>query len=84
VLSLLYLALIGSVVAFLLYFGVGRRRGYSTASYILALTPLLAMVMSTRFEGKRWSAMGMGSVALVVLGQWLLLRMRQNRRREVA
>lgn len=84
VLSLLYLALIGSVVAFLLYFGVGRRRGYSTASYILALTPVLAMVMSTRFEGKRWSAMGMGSVALVLLGQWLLLRMRQNRSRAAA
>jgi len=50
----------------------------------MALTPLLAMVMSTRFEGKRWSAMGMGSVALVLLGQWLLLRMRQNRSRAVA
>src|SRR3990172_10944480 len=39
VLPLLYLALMGSVVAFLLYFGVARRRGYGTASYILALTP---------------------------------------------
>jgi drug/metabolite transporter (DMT)-like permease len=79
VLSLLYLALIGSVVAFLLYFGVARRRGYSTASYILALTPLLAMAVSARLEGKRWSAMGIGGVGLVLLGQWLLLRTRQNR-----
>jgi drug/metabolite transporter (DMT)-like permease len=74
VLSLLYLAVMGSVVAFLLYFTVARRRGYGTAAYILALTPLLAMAMSARFEGKSWTAMGMGGVALVLLGQWMLLR----------
>jgi drug/metabolite transporter (DMT)-like permease len=78
VLSLLYLAILGSVVAFLLYFSLARRRGYGTAAYILALTPLLAMAMSARFEGKRWSAMGIGGVALVLLGQWLLLRARSR------
>lgn len=74
VLSLLYLTLIGSVVAFLLYFRVARSRGYTTASYIMALTPLIAMAMSTVFEGKRWGVTGLGGVALVLLGQWLLLR----------
>ncbi len=74
VLSLLYLALIGSVVAFLFYFGLARRRGYTVSSYILTITPLVAMVMSSLFEDKEWSAMGLGGVALVLLGQWLLLR----------
>jgi drug/metabolite transporter (DMT)-like permease len=74
VLSLLYLAVVGSFVAFLLYFGIARRRGYTTASYILALTPLIAMAMSTAFEGKTWSLVGLGGVALVLGGQWLLLR----------
>jgi drug/metabolite transporter (DMT)-like permease len=78
VLSLLYLSLLGSVVAFLLYFAVARRRGYGTAAYILALTPLLAMAMSARFEGKRWSALGIGGVGLVLLGQWMLLRARSR------
>jgi drug/metabolite transporter (DMT)-like permease len=73
-LSLLYLAVMGSVVAFLLYFGLARRRGYATASYILALTPLVAMVMSTVFEHKRWGITGLAGVAIVLLGQWLLLR----------
>jgi len=76
VLSLLYLAVMGSVVAFLLYFTVARSRGYGTAGYILALTPLLAMAMSARFEGKSWSVMGFGGVTLVLVGQWLLLRTR--------
>ncbi len=74
--SLLYLAVFGSVVAFLLYFGIGRRRGYTMASYISALTPLIAMAMSSRFEGKSWAPTAFVGVTLVVLGQWLLLRAR--------
>lgn len=77
VLSLCYLALVGSVLAFTLYFGLARRRGYTMASYILALTPLLAMVMSTLFEGKHWPPVTLAGVALVLWGQWQLLRTRR-------
>ncbi|HUN27333.1 MAG TPA: EamA family transporter [Steroidobacteraceae bacterium] len=72
--SLAYLAVFGSVIAFLLYYGVARRRGYTVATYITALTPLIAMLMSSLFEGKRWGGLAVIGVALVVLGQWLLLR----------
>ena len=74
--SLLYLAVFGSVIAFLLYFGIGRRRGYTMASYISALTPPIAMLMSSLFEGKSWAPTAFAGVTLVVLGQWLLLRAR--------
>ena len=77
ILSLLHLALVGSVVAFVLYYGLARRRGYSTASYISALTPPLAMAMSALFESKQWGASALAGVALVILGQWLLLRTRK-------
>ncbi|MES1199721.1 MAG: EamA family transporter [Pseudomonadota bacterium] len=73
-LSLLYLAIVGSVIAFLLYFGVARRRGYAVASYISALTPPVAMFVSSQFEAKHWGVSALGGVALVVTGQWLLLR----------
>jgi len=76
VLSLCYLALVGSVLAFTLYFGLARRRGYTMASYILALTPLLAMAMSSLFEHKRWPPVTLVGVALVLWGQWQLLRTR--------
>src|SRR5262245_36864951 len=46
VLSLLHLTVAGSVIAFILYYGLARRRGYATASYISALTPPLAMLVS--------------------------------------
>lgn len=74
VLSLFYLALVGSVVAFLLYYGLARRRGYAVASYISALTPPLAMLISSVFEAKHWSAYAFIGVAFVLAGQWLLLR----------
>lgn len=74
VLSLLHLSIIGSVVAFLLYYGLARRRGYATASYISALTPPLAMTVSSLFEGKSWGVLALGGVALVISGQWLLLQ----------
>lgn len=76
--SLLYLTVFGSVIAFLLYFGIGRRRGYTMASYISAITPLIAMLMSSLFEGKSWGTTAFAGVALVVLGQWLLLRTRSG------
>jgi len=74
IISLVYLAVFGSVVAFLFYYGLARRRGYATAAYVAALTPALAMLMSSLFEGKTWSVMAFSGLALVLLGQWLLLR----------
>jgi drug/metabolite transporter (DMT)-like permease len=76
--SLIYLAVFGSVIAFLLYYGLARRRGYAVASYISALTPPLAMVISAVFEAKHWSVFAFGGVALVLAGQWLLLRSRND------
>lgn len=78
VLSLLHLAIVGSVVAFLLYFGLARRRGYATAAYISALTPPVAMTVSTLFEGKSWGMLALGGIVLVLLGQVLLLRAKKG------
>lgn len=73
-LSLAYLSIIGSVLAFLLYFGLARRRGYATASYISALTPPVAMLVSSVFEAKTWGPWALAGVLLVLAGQWLLLK----------
>jgi drug/metabolite transporter (DMT)-like permease len=76
-LSLLHLSVIGSVVAFVLYFGLARRRGYGLASYIAALTPPLAMGMSAAFEGKHWPALAFVGLILILAGQAILLRTRR-------
>lgn len=74
ILSLLHLSVVGSVIAFALYYGLARRRGYATASYISALTPPLAMFVSAMLEGKSWGLFALGGVVLVLVGQVLLLR----------
>jgi len=74
VLSLVYLSLAGSVIAFLLYFGLARRRGFATASYISALTPPVAMLVSAVFEAKHWTLLAFAGLGAIVAGQWLLLR----------
>ena len=72
--SLLYLSLFGSVAAFLTYYFLARRTGYSFASYISALTPPLAMGISAAFEGAQWGWEALAGLVLVVTGQYLLIR----------
>lgn len=78
VLSLLHLTLNGSVIAFLLYYGLARRRGYAMASYISALAPPVAMLVSSLLEAKTWGVLAIGGVALVLAGQWLLLKSKRS------
>jgi drug/metabolite transporter (DMT)-like permease len=74
VLSLGYLAVFGSVMAFLAYFTLLRRVGPGPASFTGVSTPVLAMVLSTLFEGYRWNGWAILGVALAVGGNILALR----------
>src|SRR5690606_9355551 len=72
--SLLYLSVIGSVIAFVVYFTIARTRGYALASYISALTPPIAMLVSILFEGAHFGWPALFGLALVLAGQVLLIR----------
>lgn len=76
VFSLLYLAVFGSVVAFLAYFALLKRVGAGPSSYITVTTPVLAMLMSTFFEGYRWTGVAVLGVALALSGNGLAMRWR--------
>jgi drug/metabolite transporter (DMT)-like permease len=73
-LSLLHLSILGSVVAFALYFTLARHRGYAQASYISALTPPIAMGVSVLFEDARFGWSAVIGLVLVLAGQVLLIR----------
>lgn len=79
ILSLLYLAVFGSVVAFALYLNLGRSHGYTLASYIGALTPIIATVVSLLFEGARFQWTALAGLILVLGGQALIIRSGQPR-----
>lgn len=72
--SLLYLSVFGSVIAFVVYFTIARTRGYALASYISALTPPIAMLVSILFEGAHFGWPALVGLALVLAGQVLLIR----------
>ncbi len=74
--ALVYLAAFGSVIAFVTFYALARRRGYAFASYIAALTPPAAMAISSVTEGTRWGPGALAGLALVLAGQAMLIRHR--------
>ncbi len=75
-----YLALMGSVVTFPLYFRLVRELGPGRAAYNSVLVPIVAMTLSTLFEGYRWSALAVTGVAVALAGLVIALRARSPSR----
>jgi drug/metabolite transporter (DMT)-like permease len=73
-LSLLYLALFGSVLAFGGYLTLLGRIGAERAGYIAVAIPIVAVLLSTFLEGFRWHPATVLGIALCVLGNVLVLR----------
>ena len=69
-----YLALLGSVVTFPLYFRLIREIGPGRAAYNGVLVPVVAMAVSTLLEGYRWSALAIGGGLLAIAGLLIALR----------
>lgn len=72
-LSLLYLALLGSIAAFLCYFTLIGRIGPGRAGYVAIMTPVVALVISTLFEDYRWTSAGIAGLVLAVGGNLLVM-----------
>ncbi|MDE1146590.1 MAG: EamA family transporter [Azospirillaceae bacterium] len=78
--SLSYLALFGSVVAFLSYFSLIGRIGADRAGYVAVMIPILALIISTLFEGYHWSPAAFAGLGLAVAGNLLVLGPKRLRR----
>ncbi|CUS45224.1 MAG: DMT family transporter [Pseudomonadota bacterium] len=80
ILGLLYLGVIASALAFTLYFGVLRIIGPAKAAYSSVIIPVIAMLLSTIFEGYRWSLLAGAGAALTGVGLIIALRARRPAR----
>ncbi|MTW11623.1 EamA family transporter [Pseudoduganella eburnea] len=69
--ALLYLAVPGSVVAFTAYLLLVGRIGPDRAAYCTVLFPVVALTVSTVFEGYQWSSMALAGLLLVIGGNLL-------------
>ena len=72
--SLVYLAVAGTVIAFAAYLTLQQRLGPGKASTVGVMTPVLALVVSTAFEGYRPGGWTLAGVILAVGGNLLMLR----------
>jgi len=71
--SLAYLALFGSAAAFGCYLVLIHRIGSARAAYVAVLFPVVALMLSTVFEGYHWNVPALLGLALVLGGNVLAL-----------
>lgn len=67
-LSLLYLAIFGSVIGFNTYLLLVGRIGPQKAAYCTVLFPIIALMLSTWFEGYEWQWPAVLGVVMVIMG----------------
>jgi drug/metabolite transporter (DMT)-like permease len=78
--GLLYLGVAASALAFLLYYPLIREIGAARAAYSSVLVPVLAMALSTVFEGYRWSWTAAAGSGLALAGLLVALSARSPSR----
>jgi drug/metabolite transporter (DMT)-like permease len=71
--SLAFLAVFASVVGFWCYLTLLGRIGADRVGYTSVLFPVVALAISTAFEGFQWTATAMVGVGLVLLGNVMIL-----------
>lgn len=71
--SMLYLSLFGSVIAFGAYLTLLRRIGVHKASYTVVLFPAVALIISTFFEGFVWTLPIAAGIGLIALGNLFVI-----------
>ena len=75
--GLTYLAVFASALCFSLYFPVVRKIGPGKAAYSSALVPIVAMALSTLFEGYHWTWLSAAGAALAIGGMVLAVSARK-------
>lgn len=71
--ALLYLAVFGTIVAFSAYLTLVARLGPSRAAYATVLFPVIALLLSSVFEGYRWQASAFAGLLLVMFGNVIVM-----------
>ena len=82
--SLLYLALVGSVLAFGAYMKLVQRIGSDRSAFVVLLYPIVALLLSTIFEGYQWQWISVFGVVVVLVGNAIAMGKLPYKRRAVS
>jgi drug/metabolite transporter (DMT)-like permease len=74
--SLFYLSIFGTVIAFGCYLKLIGKIGADRAAYATMLFPIVALGISTFYEGYQWAPHNLIGMAVVLIGNWLVLNKR--------
>jgi len=77
--ALAYLILFGSVLAFWVYMTILPKIGPVAAAYQVVLSPVVALCLSAAFESLQLGASVFTGIALLIIGNTLLIRARKPR-----
>lgn len=77
IISLLYLSLLGTVIAFWSYLTLLGRIGAGSAAYVTVIFPIVALLISTVFENYQWSLMALAGVIISFAGNVFMLKARR-------
>jgi drug/metabolite transporter (DMT)-like permease len=77
--SLAYLALFGSIIAFGCYLSLVGRIGPGRAAYATLLFPIVALALSTIWEDYHWSLSSLCGILLILCGNYLALAKKKPR-----
>jgi drug/metabolite transporter (DMT)-like permease len=72
--SLAYLVIFGSVVAFGCYLTLIARIGADKAGYVTLVFPIIALMLSTFFEGYHWTGSSISGIGLIIFGNFVIMR----------
>ena len=73
IISLLYLSVFGTVIAFATYYVLLNNMGPEKASYVIVLFPVVAVALSSIFEDFAWTENTFLGFALVLIGNIIIL-----------
>jgi drug/metabolite transporter (DMT)-like permease len=77
-LSLLYLVVFGSIIAFWAYLTLLGNIGADRAGYANLVFPLVALAISTALEDYQWTLTAVQGLGLVVVGNWMVMRSQRS------
>jgi len=76
--SLIFLSVIGSIVAFWSYLTLLGRVGADKAAYAMIVFPIWALMISWMFEGFLWTPVKLFGVGVILVGNLFVIGRRQN------
>ena len=78
IISLLYLTIFGSVIAFSSYLTLLGNIGSDKSAYVTLVIPIIVLILSTIFEDYKWTAIALIGVVFVTLGNIMVLRIKSG------